>query len=136
MQATNQLINTLWQKDTKELKDKLLTILAGQSYKEGKFVLVSGKESNFYLEDRNGSITHDVLVTGYFSTSSIGKSLIWILIVDCYPCHLNLLHLLYCMPHQISVDYVIKCQSFVLYVPLSIFIISLTFSFFSGACPS
>ena len=56
MQATNQLINTLWQKDTKELKDKLLTILAKQSYKEGKFILVSGKESNFYLDGKQTSL--------------------------------------------------------------------------------
>ena len=56
MQATNQLINTLWQKDTKELKDKLLTILAKQSYKEGKFILVSGKESDFYLDGKMTSL--------------------------------------------------------------------------------
>ena len=56
MQATNQLINTLWQKDTKELKDKLLTILAKQSYREGKFILVSGKESNFYLDGKQTSL--------------------------------------------------------------------------------
>ena len=56
MQATNQLINTLWQKDTKELKDKLLTILARQSYKEGKFVLASGKESNHYLDGKMTSL--------------------------------------------------------------------------------
>ena len=56
MQTTNQLINTLWQKDTKELKDKLLTILARQSYKEGKFVLVSGKESNYYLDGKMTSL--------------------------------------------------------------------------------
>ena len=53
---TNQLINTLWEKDTKELKDKLLTILAKQSYKEGKFVLVSGKESTFYLDGKMTSL--------------------------------------------------------------------------------
>ena len=56
MTMTNQLINTLWEKDTKELKDKLLTILARQSYKEGKFVLVSGKESNFYLDGKMTSL--------------------------------------------------------------------------------
>ena len=56
MITTNQLINTLWQKDTKELKDKLLTILARQSYKEGKFILVSGKESNFYLDGKMTSL--------------------------------------------------------------------------------
>ncbi len=56
MTATNQLINTLWQKDTKELKDKLLTILTRQSYREGKFILVSGKESNFYLDGKMTSL--------------------------------------------------------------------------------
>ncbi len=56
MSITNQLINTLWEKDTKELKDKLLTILAKQSYKEGKFILVSGKESNFYLDGKMTSL--------------------------------------------------------------------------------
>ena len=50
--TTNQLINTLWEKDTKELKDKLLTILAKQSYKEGKFILVSGKESNYFIDGK------------------------------------------------------------------------------------
>ena len=52
----NQLINTIWQKDTKELKAKLLTILAKQSYKEGKFILVSGKESSFYLDGQQTSL--------------------------------------------------------------------------------
>ncbi|OGI13317.1 MAG: orotate phosphoribosyltransferase [Candidatus Melainabacteria bacterium RIFCSPLOWO2_02_FULL_35_15] len=56
MTTTNQLINTLWQKDTEELKDKLLTILAKQSYREGKFTLVSGKESNFYLDGKMTSL--------------------------------------------------------------------------------
>ena len=50
--TTNQLINTFWEKDTKELKDKLLTILARQSYKEGKFILVSGKESNYFIDGK------------------------------------------------------------------------------------
>ena len=56
MITTNQLINTLWQQETAELKDKLLTILARQSYKEGKFTLVSGKESNFYLDGKMTSL--------------------------------------------------------------------------------
>ena len=52
MMTTNQLINTLWEKDTKELKDKLLTILAKESYKEGKFILVSGRESNYFIDGK------------------------------------------------------------------------------------
>ena len=52
MQATNQLINTLWEKDTKELKDRLLTILAKQSYKEGKFILASGRESTYFVDSK------------------------------------------------------------------------------------
>lgn len=56
MLTTNQLINTLWQKDTEELKDKLLTILTKQSYREGKFTLASGKESNFYLDGKMTSL--------------------------------------------------------------------------------
>ncbi len=56
MTAANQLINTLWEKDTKELKDKLLTIITEQSYKEGKFILVSGKESNYYLDGKMTSL--------------------------------------------------------------------------------
>ena len=52
MIPTNQQINTLWEKDSKELKDKLLTILVKQSFKEGKFILVSGKESNYYLDGK------------------------------------------------------------------------------------
>lgn len=56
MSATKEMINTLWQKDTKALKDKLLSILAKQSYKEGKFILASGKESNFYLDGKQTSL--------------------------------------------------------------------------------
>ena len=56
MTAANQLINTLCEKDTKELKDKLLTIITEQSYKEGKFILVSGKESNYYLDGKMTSL--------------------------------------------------------------------------------
>ena len=56
MITTNQLINTLWQKETQELKDSLLTILARQSYKEGKFTLVSGKESNYYIDGKMTSL--------------------------------------------------------------------------------
>ena len=56
MISTNQFINTLWQEDTAELKDKLLTILARQSYREGKFILASGKESNYYLDGKMTSL--------------------------------------------------------------------------------
>ena len=49
-------LTNLWQKDTKELKDRLLTILARQSYKEGKIILVSGKESNYYIDGKMTSL--------------------------------------------------------------------------------
>ncbi|MBI2995408.1 MAG: orotate phosphoribosyltransferase [Candidatus Melainabacteria bacterium] len=52
MLATNQSIGTILQQDTKLLKSKLLTILAKQSYKEGKVTLVSGKESNYYIDGK------------------------------------------------------------------------------------
>lgn len=82
MISTNQLINTLWQKDTKELKNKLVTILARQSYKEGKFTLVSGKESNFYLDGKMTSLDSEggTLISVLFlrmlkeNISSIGGS--------------------------------------------------------------
>ena len=56
MSATKETINTLWQASTESLKSKLLEILAKQSYKEGKFTLVSGKESNFYLDGKQTSL--------------------------------------------------------------------------------
>lgn len=52
MTATQEMINTLCNAKTEALKDKLLTILARQSYKEGKFTLVSGKESNYYIDGK------------------------------------------------------------------------------------
>lgn len=52
MTATQEMINTLCNAKTEALKDKLLTILAKQSYKEGKFTLASGKESNYYIDGK------------------------------------------------------------------------------------
>lgn len=49
-------MNTLWEKDSKELKDKLLNILVKQSYKEGKFILASGKESSYYMDGKMTSL--------------------------------------------------------------------------------
>jgi orotate phosphoribosyltransferase len=56
MISTEQIINTLLNENTNKLKDRLLSILARQSYKEGKFTLVSGKESNFYLDGKMTSL--------------------------------------------------------------------------------
>ena len=56
MHATNQLINTLWKEDTKVLKDKLLNILAKESYIEGKIILSSGKESNYYVDGKRTTL--------------------------------------------------------------------------------
>lgn len=58
MISTNQLINTLWESDTGTLKDKLLTILAKQSYIEGKIILASGKESNYYVDCKQTTLHH------------------------------------------------------------------------------
>ena len=58
MISTNQSINTLWQSDTATLKDKLLTILAKQSYIEGKITLASGKESNYYVDCKQTTLHH------------------------------------------------------------------------------
>ena len=58
MSATNQTINTLWQSDTETLKDKLLAILAKQSYIEGKIILASGKESNYYVDCKQTTLHH------------------------------------------------------------------------------
>ena len=58
MIPTNQSINTLWQSDTEILKTKLLDILAKQSYIEGKIVLSSGKESNYYVDCKQTTLHH------------------------------------------------------------------------------
>lgn len=39
-------------KNTVELKKKLLALLKKDAFKKGKFILSSGKESNFYLDGR------------------------------------------------------------------------------------
>lgn len=56
MIATEQLINTLWQQDTKTLEEKLLAILSKQSYIKGKVTLTSGKESNYYVDTKLTSL--------------------------------------------------------------------------------
>ncbi len=38
--------------NTRELKKKLLVLLKQDAFKKGKFILSSGKESNFYLDGR------------------------------------------------------------------------------------
>lgn len=52
MTQTKEIINTLLQETTESLKDRLLNILAKQSYREGKIVLASGKESNYYIDGK------------------------------------------------------------------------------------
>lgn len=52
MTTTKEIINTFLQEGTEKLKDKLLSILASQSYKEGKIILASGKESNYYIDGK------------------------------------------------------------------------------------
>ena len=54
--TTMNTINSLLQTDTSILKDKLLTKLAKQSYREGKITLVSGKESNYYIDGKLTSL--------------------------------------------------------------------------------
>ena len=50
MTSTNQLLNTYITGETSVLKTRLLEILARKSYIEGKIILASGKESNFYID--------------------------------------------------------------------------------------
>ena len=52
----SQMINTLSQSDTAALKARLLTILASQSYIEGKITLSSGKESNYYVDGKKTTL--------------------------------------------------------------------------------
>ena len=56
MFAANEIINTLWQKDTDSLKARLLDILVKQSYIEGKIILASGKESNYYIDGKMSTL--------------------------------------------------------------------------------
>ena len=56
MSLAKEIINTLWQKDTNSFKDKLLTLLAKQSYIEGKVTLASGKESNYYIDGKQTTL--------------------------------------------------------------------------------
>ena len=56
MIATKQLIKTLLQENTNILKSKLLDILAKQSYIEGKIILSSGKESNYYVDGKQTTL--------------------------------------------------------------------------------
>ena len=56
MIATEQLINTLCKTSTETLKEDLLSILANQSYIEGKIILSSGKESNYYIDGKQTTL--------------------------------------------------------------------------------
>lgn len=51
-----KFINTLWEEKTEVLKNRLLAILAKQSYKEGKVILVSGKESTYYVDGKQTAL--------------------------------------------------------------------------------
>ena len=59
MQSTNLLINTLLNTNEDFLKSRLLSILAKQSYIEGKITLASGKESNFYVDCKQTTLHHE-----------------------------------------------------------------------------
>lgn len=59
MSAIKETLFEFLEKDTEHLKDRLLTILAKQSYKEGKFVLASGKESNYYIDGKQTTLDHE-----------------------------------------------------------------------------
>ena len=50
------LTQNILETPTDILKDKLLTILAKQSYREGKIILVSGKESDYYIDGKLTSL--------------------------------------------------------------------------------
>ena len=56
MIATEQLINTLCKMSTEILKEDLLSILAKQSYIEGKITLSSSKESNYYIDGKQTTL--------------------------------------------------------------------------------
>lgn len=56
MSSMAKMINTLSQSDTDSLKSRLLTILATQSYIEGKIILSSGKESNYYVDGKKTTL--------------------------------------------------------------------------------
>lgn len=56
MQNTKLILDDLINKSSEELKDRLLNILSTKSYKEGKFILASGKESTFYLDGKLSSL--------------------------------------------------------------------------------
>ncbi len=59
MLSVEQTINTIWQSDSNLLKDKLLAILARQSYIEGKIILSSGKESNYYVDGKQTTLSYE-----------------------------------------------------------------------------
>ncbi len=59
MQTTNTLLNTLTKTNIDFLKDRLLTILAKQSYIEGQIVLASGKVSNYYVDCKQTTLHHE-----------------------------------------------------------------------------
>lgn len=69
MQSTNLLINTLINTNEDFLLNRLLTILAKQSYIEGKITLASGKESNYYVDCKQTTLHHEgnTLISYIFS---------------------------------------------------------------------
>jgi orotate phosphoribosyltransferase len=69
MQSTNLLINTLINTNKDFLLDRLLAILAKQSYIEGKITLASGKESNYYVDCKQTTLHHEgnTLISYIFS---------------------------------------------------------------------
>lgn len=68
MQSTNTILNTLTKTNIDFLKDRLLTILAKQSYIEGQIVLASGKVSNYYVDCKQTTLHHEgsVLISYLF----------------------------------------------------------------------
>ena len=56
MVSIHGLVNIVWQKDNDALKTRLLEIIAQKSYQEGKVILVSGKESNYYIDGKLTSL--------------------------------------------------------------------------------
>ena len=51
-----EIINTLWKENTEKLRERLLTVLAKYSYIEGKIILSSGKESNYYVDGKQTTL--------------------------------------------------------------------------------
>ena len=62
MALIKENILTIWQEDTSKLKNKLLSILAKKSYIEGKIILSSGKESNYYVDGKQTTLDAEGIV--------------------------------------------------------------------------